>query len=360
MTQRIQIGIVFIIIHLSFGYLVYPNLIYELTKTAHWEVVMFQGFLQLILIWIYIKGLNYFPQNDVIDIYSKMGRWAAIIFLIPFVINLVALAAFNIRLHTEVIISIFLPRTPGWSIMILLFFVSVYTAIKGLGTILRSSIFIFLIVIPLVVFNIFSSVINFDIHNVTPGWDSPHKFWFNIKFFYLLGFSSFLFLGFISSGTKYTFRQLIIVCLSVSIFFLSVVYIPLFIFGQETVVTLTNPFLEAMDSVDISWFSFNRQTMFFGVSLVGLVILANAVILWMIGRIMRKVLKCRIVRSSYWIIGFSIIAFFLALKVPNKSLIEKYFLWSTGAQAYSMVIIPVTIFIYGFLSKRGVWGNEKQ
>ncbi|MBN3543858.1 GerAB/ArcD/ProY family transporter [Fictibacillus barbaricus] len=359
MTQRIQIVIVFILIQLSIGYLVYPNLIYALTKTAHWEVVMFQGFLQWILIWIYIKGLNYFPENDVIDIYLKMGRWATIIILTPFVINLIALVAFNIRLHTEVIISVFLPRTPYWSILILLYFISVYTAIKGLGTIFRSSIFIFLIVIPLVLFNIFSSVINFDIHNVTPAWNSPARFLFNIKFFYLLGFSSFLFLGFMASKTKLSFRQLFIACASVTLFFLSVVYIPLFIFGQDTVVTLTNPFLEAMDSVEISWFSFNRQTMFFGLSLVGLVIVANSVMLWMISQVMRKIVTSRRVKSSYWIIAFSVISFVFAFFVPNQSLVEKFFLWSTGAQAYSMIVIPFTIFIYGFLSKRGVIRYEK-
>ncbi|PEC50970.1 hypothetical protein COJ46_01585 [Bacillus sp. AFS077874] len=359
MTNRIQIGLVFIIINFSFGYLVFPNLIYMLAKTAHWEVVICQGFLQLILLWIYIKGLNYFPESDVIDIYLKMGKWVAMLILTPFVISLVALVALNIRLHTEVIISIFLPRTPYWSIMILFFFISIYTAIKGLGTILRSSIIIFFIVIPLVLFNIFTSVVNFDIHNVTPGWNSPHKFLFNIKFFYLLGFSSFLFLGFISTDKKWRFRQLFIACVSVTLFFLSVVYVPLFIFGQETVVTLTSPFYEAMDSVDISWFSFNRQAVFFGLSLVCLVILANAILLWMVGQILRKLFNCRIVYSSYWIIAFSVIAFILVLFVPNKSLIEKYFLWSTCAQAYFIIIIPITIFIYGFLTKRGVFVYEK-
>lgn len=358
MTQRIQIGIVFIIMHLSFFYLVYPNLIYELTQTAHWEVVLCHCFLQLTLILIYIKGLNYFPKNDVIDIYLKMGRWAAFIFLTPFVINLITLVALNIRLHTEVIISIFLPRTPYWSIMTMLFFISVYTAIKGLGTILRSSIFIFLFVIPLVVFNIFSSFINFDLHNVTLGWNLPPKFLLNKNFFYLLGFSSFIFLGFMNSKTKVTFRHLFVAWVIVTLFFLSVVYIPLFIFGQETVVTLTNPLLEAMDSVDISWFSFNRQTMFFGVSLVGLVILANSVMLWMIGLIMRKILKYRRVKSSYWIIAFSVISFVLALYVPNKTIMEKWFLWSIGAQSYSIIIIPFSIFIYGFILKRGVLRHD--
>ncbi|WP_231571600.1 hypothetical protein, partial [Gordoniibacillus kamchatkensis] len=38
----------------------------------------------------------------------------------------------------------------------------------------------------------------------------------------------------------------------------------------------------------------------------------------------------------------------------------KSVLWSTGAQVYSMIIIPVTIFIYGAFSKRGTAGYEKK
>ncbi|MEH6937539.1 GerAB/ArcD/ProY family transporter [Bacillus sp. JJ664] len=339
--------------------IVFAPVIYALAKTAHWEVVLCQALLQLLLIWIYFKGLNFFPEKDVIDIYLIMGRWSSFVILTPFIINLVTLFALNIRLHTEVIISKFLPRTPYWSIMILLLFISIYRAIKGLGTILRSLVFIFLIVIPLVLLNIFTSVVNFDVHNVPPSLHLPHKFLFNIKFLYLLGFSSFIFLGFISSNTKLKFRHLFVPWVSITLFFLTVVYIPLFIFGQEAVVTLTNPFVEAMDSVDISWFSFNRQAIFFGVSLVGLVILTNSVLLWMIGRIIQKIFKRQTAELSYWMIAISIIAFILSIFIPNKSLIEKYFLWSTSAQAFFIIVIPLTIFIYGFLAKRGVFGYEK-
>ncbi|MFE1243282.1 GerAB/ArcD/ProY family transporter [Fictibacillus sp. NPDC058756] len=359
MTRRLQIGITFIIIQMSFGYLIYPDLIYELTNTAHWELVMSHGIVQLFLIWVYIKGLSYYPQNDIVDIFLKIGRWAAFLFFIPFVINLIVLVAFNTRLHAEVIISIFLPRTPYWSIMILLFFISVYTATKGIGTILRCSVFICFIVIPLVIFNFFSSLVNFDLHNVTQAWDLPIQSWIDIKFFYLLGLSPFLFLGFMTSETILSFRQLFLTWICVILFILSVVYIPVFIFGQETVVRLTNPFVEAMDSVDISWFSFNRQAVFFGVSLVGLVIFANAVILWMIGHVAQKMFKCRKAKTSHWIISIAVLSFILALVVPSKTLNEKYFLWSIGAQAFFMVMTPFIIFIYGFVSERSVLEYEK-
>ncbi|SDM85066.1 Spore germination protein [Fictibacillus solisalsi] len=360
MTHRIQVGMLFIIMHLSFSYLIYPDLIYRLTKTSHWEVILCQGLMQLILLWIYYKGLNYFPDKNVIEIYLKIGKWAAIIFLTPYVINLIAIVGFNLRLHAEVINDVFLPRTPYWSILILLFFISVYTAIKGLDTILRSSVIIFFIVIPLIFFNIFSSFTNFDLHSVSPVWDSPLKFLFNIKYFYLMGFSSFLILGFISSGANSNFCQIFAVFVSVVLFSLSAVYIPLFIFGQETVTTLAYPFLEAINSVDISWFIFNRQTMVFGISLVGLVILANAVLLWMSGHIMQKTYKWKTMEAAYWIILLSVIAFVVALVVPHQSLVEKFFLWSTGAQTYFMIIIPSFIFLYGSLSKGGLVGYDKK
>lgn len=359
MTQRLQIGFVFVLMHLSAGYLTFPNFIYMLTDKGHWEVVLCLGFLQLILIWIYIKGLNYFPKKDVIDIYLKMGRMPAIIFLTPFVINLTALVAFNIRSHTEAINSIFLLKTPYWPVLMLLFFISTYTAIKGLDTILRFSIFIFFSVIPLLIFIFFSSAINFDLQNASPVWQSSLSFLLNINFFYLIGFSAFLFLGFMTSETKITFGQIIGAWTCVILLVLANVYTPIFIFGQETVVTLSDPFIKGIDSVDIKWFVFNRQTMFFGLSFIGFMIVYNAIMLWTIGQIMQKISKWRKAKTSYWIISFSFIAFFIALFVPNQDWIKKYLLWSTGFQVYSMIIIPFSIFIYGLFEKRGMTGYEK-
>jgi hypothetical protein len=357
MTQRMQIGLVFVITYFSVGYLHYPYLVYSLTRTGHWEVVMSQGLVLLSLIWVYTKGLSYFPTRDVIDIYLRMGRAAACIFLLPLVINLTALVTSLLRVHTEVFNSIFLTRTPYWAILVLLFSITTYTAIKGLGTILRSSVFIFILVIPLVVFNCISAGVNFDIHNAAPAWRSTFDFLFDIKFIYLLGFSSFLFVGFVPAEKNVKFKQLVMLWACVMLYFLISVYIPLFIFGQEAVSTFLYPILEAMDSVDIRWFMFDRQTMFFGISLVGFTIMFNAVSIWMIGQIMHKVFNLRNSHSTYWIVAFSLIAFIFALSIPNQIWIEKVLLWSTGAHVYSMVIIPLSIFIYGIYSKRGIGGH---
>jgi hypothetical protein len=357
-TSRLQLGLVLIIMHMGFGYLQFPHLVYKLTNSGHWGVVLIYGLVQLILMMIYKKGLNYFPQKDMIDIYLKMGRWVAFIFLIPYVLNMTALIAMSIRHHAEVIGSMFLIRTPSWAILILLLVISTYTAIKGLGTILRSSVFIFFIVNVMVIFIIVTSIVNFNFKNGLPAWPSSLAFVTDINFFYLMGFSS-LFLGFVPPETNLKFSQLTGAWTYVICFYLTVVYIPLFIFGQETVVTFLFPTKEAADSVDMNWFVFNQQTMFFGLSLVGFTVILNAVLLWMIGQIIQKLFNWQRIKASYSISAFSLITFIFAISVPSLAWIEKIALWAAGSNAFFIVIIPFTIFIYGFLAGKGGLGYEK-
>ncbi|MGG1677726.1 GerAB/ArcD/ProY family transporter [Neobacillus sp. NRS-1170] len=359
MSLKLQIGFIFIIMYLSLNHLFYPDLIFQLTNSGHWEVVLCQGLLQLFLIWIYIKGLSYFPQQDVIDIYLKMGKPVAFILLIPFVIFLTAIVALNNRLHTEVIISIFLSRTPSWPVLVLLIFVTTYIALSGLGTILRSSFFIFFLIIPMIVLVYFTSFINTDWYNASPVWHPSLDFLINKKFFYLMGFSAFLPLGFMAYKTKLTFGSIFLAWVCVMFFFLSSVYIPLLIFGQESAITLTFSMVRAIYTVDLNWFFLNKQSMFLGLSQIGFTIILNAVLLWIIGRIMHKMLRWKKAKASYWIIAFSVVAFICALLVPSLSWLEKSFLWSGGANVYFMIIIPFSTYIYSFVMKRGTACDEK-
>ncbi|SFE60732.1 Spore germination protein [Paenibacillus catalpae] len=360
MTQRLQIGFVFIILHMGFGYFMYPRLTYSLTNTGHWGVVLSYGLLQLILITIYKKGLNYFPKEDMIDIFLKMGRWVAFIFLFPYVINLTALAAMDLRAHTETITSIFLIRTPYLAVLILLFFISTYTAIKGLGTILRTSVIFFITINLLVIFVIASSTVNFDFHNALPAWPSSLDFLWNVKFFYLMGFSVILFIGFIPSEKNLKLGQLFAAWAYVLLFFLTGVYFPLFIFGQETVATFLFPIKEAADSVDIGWFVFNRQTIFFGISIIGFNLILTAVQFWMVGKIMQKLVNWKRSKASYWIGAFSLLAFIFAACVPNRIWIEKFIYLIGCTNVYFIVILPLTILLYSVLVEKRTTGYEKK
>lgn len=353
MTKQIQIIAVFIIVYLSYGYLLYPSIIYSLTDTTHWLVVLSQGLLQLILIWLYIQGLKRFPNCTLLDIYSKMGKWMTALLLFPFALNLIALITCSVRMHTETILSIFLPRTPYWSILLLLLFISAYTALKGFDTILRSAIFMVVLILFIILLNTFSSFVNYDVANIASDKHISTAFLLNPKFLTLIGFSSFLFLGFIRDDKPLTFPPFMIASIGTTVILLSFIYMPLLIFGQETVVTMPHPLLEASDSINIGWFVFNRQTMFLGITLIGFVILASAVMLWMIGQIMQSLLPKSKKTDSFWVIIFTTFSLIAALLLPNQAVAEKYFLWGVGIQAFFMTIIPLTIVTYGFVSKRG-------
>jgi hypothetical protein len=352
MIQKLQMGIIFIIMYVSLNHLFYPDLVLQLTNYGHWGVVFCHGLLQLLLIWIYIKGLSYFPQQDVIDICLKIGKPIAFILLLPFVITLTALVAINNRLHTEVIVSIFLPRTPSWPILVLLFCITTYIALTGLGTILRASFFVFFMVIPLMLLITFTSFVNIDWYNAAPVWPLSLSFIKEKNFFYLMGYSAFLPLGFMAYKTTLTFRSIFLAWLCVMFFSLSSVYIPLLIFGQETVVSLTFSMIRAIYTVDVDWFFLNKQSMFLGLSLIGFTVILNAVLLWVVGRTMHKLLRRRKVGITYWIIAYSLIAFLGALVVPSLAWTEKIFFWSVEVQVIFMIIIPLTIYIYGFVMKR--------
>ena len=354
MIQKWQVGYVFIIMNLGTAFYLYDKLIYSSTNRGHWEVILCQGLLQLFLIWLYIKGLKKFPKKDIIDIYLKIGRWLGIVMIVPLIVHLVIEVLLNIRANSEIIVFAFLPRTPNWAVMLLLFFVSTYTSIKGLQTILRSSIFLFFIIIPNLIFIMSLSIVNLDIQNAFPFWNTSVDFLFNGHFPYIVGSSTFLFLGVITPKVELDFSKIAIAWAFLMLILLGIIYIPLLTFGQEMAVTLFLPFVDAINSIEISWFPISRGTMFLGLTLISFVIVYNALILWMIGEMSRKLTKCHKRIVPYIILGLSIIGFILASFIPNWDWIEKWLKWNLIMQCFAMKIIPTTVFFISLLYKKDV------
>lgn len=360
MTQRVQIALLVCVASGGFVYLLYPRLVISSMNSGHWAMVLFQGLLQMVFMLIYKKGLDYFPKNDLIDIFRQMGKWVAFIILVPYAFVLTSMIGFGLRAHSEEIISIFLNRTPYWAVLALLVFISAFAAIKGLETMLRASVIVFIIINLLIMFNTLTVMTNFDFHNALPAWPSSLHFLWNGKFTFLTGFSTLLFLGFVPSENNMKYSQLFLVWTYVTFIILLSVYIPLFIFGQETVVTRRYMVEEAMGTVDMRWFIFSQQTMFFGISLIAFTIFLNALLLWMAGQLMQKTFNWQGTKRSYWIISFSLIAFLMGVYVPNQYLVDKFVEFSTGIHALLIVIIPLTIFIYGALGRKRMAGYEKK
>lgn len=360
MTQRVQIVFLVCIMSGGFVYLLYPKLVISMTEGGHWAVILTQGLQQMVFMLIFKKGLDYFPKKDVIDIFRQMGKWVAFILLVPLAFVLTTMVGVGLRSHTDQIIMIFLNRTPNWTVLALFVFISAFAAIKGLETMLRSSVIVFIIVNLVILFIAFTGMKNFDFHNALPAWPSSLSFLWNANFNYLTGFSPLLFLGFVPSENNMKYGQLFLVWTYVTFLILLVVYFPLFIFGQETAVTLRYIAVDAVDTVDLYWFFFSRQTLFFGISLISFTIFLNAVMLWQIGQLMQKIFNWQRTKPSYWIISFSLIAFIMGVFVPNVDMVEKIVWWSTGAHAVLIILIIFSTLIYGVLNRRRMAGYEKK
>ena len=127
----------FLIVHISLYFYVYPVKMIEATSKGHWEPVLVGFFTEFTFIWVYLKGLSVFPGKDIVDIFSEVtGKWLARLLLIPMIIFL--FLNFNIthRYEFESVNILLLPKTPMYFIL-LLYLIPLYIVWKGLAAISR-------------------------------------------------------------------------------------------------------------------------------------------------------------------------------------------------------------------------------
>ncbi|WJH36494.1 hypothetical protein N6H14_12460 [Paenibacillus sp. CC-CFT747] len=72
-NRSLSAVLAFMCIHFSLSVFVYPEFILRSTQQAHWEVVLFGSLVELFFMWILLKGLRVFPNQDMIDILSNRG-----------------------------------------------------------------------------------------------------------------------------------------------------------------------------------------------------------------------------------------------------------------------------------------------
>ncbi|TXK85677.1 GerAB/ArcD/ProY family transporter [Paenibacillus sp. N3.4] len=186
----------FVIVHISLYFYVYPVKMIEATSKGHWEPILVGFLTEFTCIWVYLKGLSVFPGEDIVDIFNQVsGKWLARLLLIPLIIYL--FLNFNLihRYEFESVNVLLLPKTPMYFIL-LLYAIPLYIAWKGLAAISRGGIMLFICVLPMIVFSLISAMNNFDFNNVFPWYDTQLSF-FKRPMFYSAFFANtgFIFLG---------------------------------------------------------------------------------------------------------------------------------------------------------------------
>lgn len=356
MVNKISVYLTFITVHFGLIFFVYPEKIFESTSKGHWEAILIGCLFEVTMMWIYLRGLSSFPNMTIVQICKQvLGPWLSRILLIPMMLYFLATLVLISRVYSEMMTIVFLPKTPIWALLCFIF-LGLFAAWCGIKTVLRTSVIISVLFIPWIFAALSSSVTNFDIRNASPIWNTNLDFLKHPAYYSsFFAFSGFLFLGMIHPLFRNVARsRKVFILLIAGLFplYLASVYIPLLIFGQETVIQLQFPLHTGMDTIDMSWSIFERMTLFYTTSMITFLVLYSAVLIWIIAEMIRGIV---VPLSNKWLsVIISIIAYFLSSLVPGWSETEHLIGLDTGLRAYSIFVFPVVIGIIGALQRRRI------
>ncbi|MDQ0059867.1 GerAB/ArcD/ProY family transporter [Paenibacillus harenae] len=349
MAKTTQVISVFLIGHMGLIFFFYPGQIIEGVEISHWVPIVTSFLFYFVIITVYMKGLSYFDNLNVIQIFQQMGKPAAIILLLPLAVYLVSVSIVTFRAYSEVIRIIFLTSTPIWAVMLLLIAISSYIAFLGLEAIFRTSVLLVFLGTPIVLFILASSFQNVDWHYLFPLLDKKViSFTFLFTPAYMNSLLSlgggFLFLGFIQPYITYkssSVRRAYFILLPM---LLISVYIPILTFGRNTAVLFSLPFIETAETIEINWLMFDRISMFFMICLISFVMLFLALLLWKTALIIRVAVP---VKQGTILLPLTIIIFTISKLIPDWHTVERFFLINTIFRVYAMLIIPALMLILG-------------
>ncbi|RED57241.1 GerAB/ArcD/ProY family transporter [Cohnella lupini] len=350
MNKSMHVITMYILSHLGFMFFVYPDNVISSTEEGHWVPILVGCIVHLLVIWTYMKGLSYFPGKNIIEIYSKAGRIASLLFLGPAALYIVGMIIVMIRAFSEIMTIVFLSNTPLWAIMAVKIGIMIYIASKGGEAIFRIGILIALLFLPVVMIMFFSSFQNVDWRYLFPLLTKDFSFLTRRSFyesFFAFG-GGFLFLGFAQPHFSYSSKRVLISVLCVIPFFFLAAYVPLLTFGHATANTLHYPYIVTMDSVHVNWLMFDRLTMFFLLSLDAFLMLFLGLMLWMAICISKRYLP---LFKSYHLGAISIIIFCVCLMIPEWEVVEKLFWWIAVLRIYVFLTVPISILLLGLRSK---------
>jgi spore germination protein (amino acid permease) len=348
-----QVVFIYLLTHLGLIFFLYPANIIGSTDEAHWIPILTGVLFHILVVYMYLKGLSFFPGKDIIEIYTKAGMIVKISFLLPIFAYFIMAIIISIRAYSEIITIVFLSNTPLWAIMLLLLVITCYMAIKGIETIFRTGVMVAFLFLPLIIFVMIFSFQNVDWNYIYPAWNSDLSFLTKQDFlnsFFAIG-GGYLFLGFVQPYFSYKKKKVFLgIALVVPCFFLSV-YVPILTYGQATASTFFFPFVMTLDAINITWLIFDRVTIFFLLSLITFIMLFLSLVMWKAVRITNAFFP--VVKASYLVIFFTSSIFLICLFIPNWSDVQRLFTWNTFLRFYVLITVPLSLLFIGKLSKGG-------
>lgn len=358
MDKSLHVVSMYLLTHLGLIFFLYPGDVIASTEAGHWLPIMIGEFVHFTIIIVYMKGLSYFPNEDIIQIYFKrVGKWPSLFFLLPIAFYFFAVIIITVRTYSEIVSIVLLSNTPLWAVLALILIVSFSLAAQGVEAIFRTGVLLAFLFLPLVIFIFCISFQNVDWYYVFPLLDRDFSFFTTsnfLKSFFAFG-GGFLFLGFIQPQLPYSKKYVIFTAVALIPCFLFSVYIPILTFGQATASTFIFPFVVAVDAVNINWLMFDRITIFFLMSLITFIMLFLALVIWKMLKIINVYIPS--IKRIYLFIFFITIFFIICMLIPNWEDAERFFIWNTVLRFYVMLVIPFSIYFLGIRNRKRI-NNE--
>ncbi|NOV01168.1 GerAB/ArcD/ProY family transporter [Paenibacillus planticolens] len=334
----------FIAVHLSRYFYIYPVKMIEATSSGHWEPILVGFLVELGCVWALVKGLSAFPNMDIVDICKTVwGNWMARLLLIPLICYLFLNSNITYSYSVESVSIFLLPNTPVYFILFL-YAIPLYIAWKGYEAISRGGIAVFICVVPLVVFSLLSAISNFDFDNLYPLVDTRLSF-FKRPMFYSAFFahSGFLFLGLVKLKRRLPMSQVTLIIGLLFIFALSSIYVPMLIFGQESIIYFRFPNVLTSDTIDTEWVVFDWLPTFFVIAMIAIAMVEGAVIFWMMATLIEKLFLKNKRGIAVLVVG--ILSYSFSCYLDNIDMLSKFTLLNTSLCFYSIIVIPLAVIL---------------
>ncbi|MFE6073911.1 GerAB/ArcD/ProY family transporter [Paenibacillus sp. NPDC057886] len=344
--NKAQILTLFILLHLASIFAIFPERIISATSKGHWEAITVLFLAELLVLWLYLKALSQFPGKTVVDICNdSLGKWVTRLIVLPMIIFLYIELFLLMYFQAGEIKAVLLQRTPPAATGALFIVLCFYAVWKGLNVIIQASIGLCILLMPFIFFSMLISIQNFRISYIFPIWDSGMSFFSNSDFYVCTVISAgFLFLGMIPSKQRISFGKAAAAISVIFLFALGSVYVPLLVFGQETVTHLQYPMLMASDTIDLEWVVFDWLPSFYVVASSALGVLKVSVLLWILVSLLHQLFMPKI--NRLWVLSavcFSL--YMISLMIPNVNALNSYLYLNSFFCLYSVIGFPIIVFL---------------
>ncbi|MFC5448669.1 GerAB/ArcD/ProY family transporter [Paenibacillus aestuarii] len=337
--------------HSSIAFLLFPRAMLHATAYGHWEPVVLDVLIEFVLTVVLLKGLKKAGNMDYADLFLPLGRWISTVLILVIVCYFLFIAIMGIRGFAELLMIVFVVRSPLYAILLLLSLITLLGSSIGLQGVFRASNLLSIIFLPALFFALLGCFVNSKLFNLFPIVNTSFDFLQHGKFLVpLFSICPFLFLGMLPPVFRVRMKPILITMIALTLLDLAIVYIPILVYGINAARLLNFPLVTSIDSVNITWTVFNRVSLFYAVALLAFVLATASFTIWSSALLVRKMVPAW--KESYIRPALCFILFGLAYVIPNWSSIVKIYNIDIWVRLFIYFIIPCAVYVRGGFIQR--------